>query len=562
MKPACCFVAFLLSMSVFAQKIPLVYDKENTGAKYPLPVLPALKDLPVVEPLPDPFMFSNSTKRSTLFKDWEKRRNEIRAEIEHYEIGIKPPKPQNITADYADSNLTVTITENGKSMKIVAKIVLPSNGKGPFPAVIGMNRPNGSLPADIFTSRDIAMISFRHNDVTINSNAQTTDPYYTLYPDLNPDNTGQYSAWAWGVSRIIDGIELLKDKLPIDVKHLAVTGCSYAGKMALIAGAFDERIALTIAQESGGGGATAWRVSETLGAVEKLGATSHQWFKEDMFDFANNNVSRLPHDHHELMAMVAPRALLVTGNTDYMWLANPSNYIASKATEEVYKQFGIGDRFGYYIDGNHGHCQIPESQKPAIVAFVDKFLLEKNVNTNVSTAPYPEIDYRRWTNWWGTAKAVFPPEPPSKKIWVEAECGIVGDEWLIETDTEASGKYVVSKQGMDGTKGVPKEAKSYVQIPFEIDSAGTYNILARINCATGEDDSFWIKLDDGGFENANSLITSGWQWKSMLYTTLAKGKHKLTFAYREDGAKLDKILVTTSQYPVTGKGGVDAGCSN
>lgn len=48
----------------------------------------------------------------------------------------------------------------------------------------------------------------------------------------------------------------------------------------------------------------------------------------------------------------------------------------------------------------------------------------------------------------------------------------------------------------------------------------------------------------------------------MLYTTLAKGKHKLTFAYREDGAKLDKILVTTSQYPVTGKGGVDAGCSN
>ncbi len=70
---------------------------------------------------------------------------------------------------------------------------------------------------------------------------------------------------------MIDGLELVRNELPIDLKHLAVTGCSFAGKMALFAGAFDERIALTIAQESGGGGAAAWRVSETLGNVETLG---------------------------------------------------------------------------------------------------------------------------------------------------------------------------------------------------------------------------------------------------------------------------------------------------
>src|SRR5215218_10310315 len=88
-----------------------------------------------------------------------------------------------------------------------------------------------------------------------------------LYPQLW-GVSGQYSAWAWGVSRIIDGLELIKESLPIDLKHLAVTGCSYAGKMALFSGAFDERIALPIAQESGGGGAPAWRVSETIGDVE------------------------------------------------------------------------------------------------------------------------------------------------------------------------------------------------------------------------------------------------------------------------------------------------------
>ncbi|HSI77476.1 MAG TPA: hypothetical protein VK957_16365 [Lunatimonas sp.] len=63
---------------------------------------------------------------------------------------------------------------------------------------------------------------------------------------------------------------MVNSDLPIDLKHLAVTGCSFAGKMALFAGAFDERIALTIVQEFG---AAAWRVSETLGNVETLAKT-------------------------------------------------------------------------------------------------------------------------------------------------------------------------------------------------------------------------------------------------------------------------------------------------
>jgi hypothetical protein len=183
--------------------------------------------------------------------------------------------------------------------------------------------------------------------------------------------------------------------------------------MALFAGAFDERIALTMAQESGGGGAPAWRVSETLGDVEKLGRTSNQWFSNDLFQFAGANVSKLPHDHHELMAMVAPRALLITGNTDYGWLANPSAYVSARATKAIYNTFGIGNRFGFYIDGGHGHCAIPNSQLPAIEAFVDRYLLgNTNVNTdNIATHPYPNVDYQRWYQWWGTGNPVFPAEP-------------------------------------------------------------------------------------------------------------------------------------------------------
>ena len=58
------------------------------------------------------------------------------------------------------------------------------------------------------------------------------------------------SEWAWGLSRLIDGLQQLGPAhTKIDTEHIGVTGCSYAGKMALFCGAFDERVALTIAQE-------------------------------------------------------------------------------------------------------------------------------------------------------------------------------------------------------------------------------------------------------------------------------------------------------------------------
>src|SRR5262249_17262736 len=159
--------------------------------------------------------------------------------------------------------------------------------------------------------------------------------------------------------------------LPVDMDHIAVTGCSYAGKMALFAGALDERITLTVAQESGGGGATNWRYSQTEppkpqggASVENLGATSHQWFASQMFQFATANLSKLPEDHHMLCALVAPRALYVTGNTGYLWLSNPSCYVNSEAVAKTYKALGIEDRFGYCVNGGHPHCNFPASQEP------------------------------------------------------------------------------------------------------------------------------------------------------------------------------------------------------
>src|SRR5581483_9790188 len=90
--------------------------------------------------------------------------------------------------------------------------------------------------------------------------------------------------------------------------------------------------------------------------VEGLAQTDKKWFRPQMFQFGGTNVSYLPEDHHMLEALVAPRALLATGNTNYIWLSNPSSYICKPATEKVYDTLGISDRFGFNLLGGHQHC--------------------------------------------------------------------------------------------------------------------------------------------------------------------------------------------------------------
>jgi hypothetical protein len=382
-----------LVIDSLAQKMPIVYDVENTGADCPEPPLPSISDLPVIESLPDPFEWSDGRGRITSIYDWRCRRAEIKAEIEHYEIGEKPARPDSITASYADNTLTVNITVNGNTLTLISPITLP-DGERPFPAMITITP---ILPADTLTSRGIAIIPYNFGQVMAWQQTRGSEPINKLYPDLI--YMGAYSAWSWGVSRLIDGLELVQDDLPIDLKHLGVTGCSFAGKMALFAGAFDERIALTIAQESGGGGYTTWRYSEVItDEVETLRNTSHVWFIQDLFKFSNA-VPKLPYDHHELMAMVAPRSLFVTGNPGWIWLADESGYVGSKAVQKVYDALGIPDRFGYSQIGGHNHCQVPVAQIPEIEAFVEKFLLgDTTANTDIATSPY-NTDLSPWITW-------------------------------------------------------------------------------------------------------------------------------------------------------------------
>ena len=361
-------------------QLPLAYQVENTGAAFAKPAMPAANELPVIKDLPDPLKGVNG------FSDWARKRSEIAALIQHYGIGEKPAvKKENIKARMSGDTLIVDVTVNGETLTLSSEIKYPKTGKAPYALMIGSSMI--ALPRQLFEDRPIATMNFHEKQVNDygqwgKHHERGEHNFDRLYPQLK-DN-GAYSEWAWGFSRLIDGLELLGPEVTkIDTKRIGVTGCSYAGKMALYCGAFDERVALTIAQEPGGGGAAAWRYSHLQDSVENLDKTDYHWFLESQLEnFHGDSVYQLPYDQHELCALVCPRALLLLGNPDYKWLADDAMLVSVQAAKKVWERFGIADRMGWSIVGGHGHCQLPECQWPEVLAFIDKFLLGKDTNTN------------------------------------------------------------------------------------------------------------------------------------------------------------------------------------
>ena len=374
----CC--AALCAQAQQGGQLPLRYQVENTGAAFAKPAMPEASQLPVIKDLPDPLKGVNG------FSDWARRRSEIAALIQHYGIGEKPAvKKENIKARMSGDTLIVDVTVNGQTLTLTSEIRYPKTGKAPYPLMIGSSMI--ALPRQLFEDRPIATMNFHEKQVNDygqwgKHHERGEHNFDRLYPDLK-DN-GAYSEWAWGFSRLIDGLELLGPEITkIDTKHIGVTGCSYAGKMALYCGAFDERVALTIAQEPGGGGAAAWRYSHLQDSVENLDKTDYHWFLESQLtNFHGDSVYQLPYDQHELCALVCPRALLLLGNPDYKWLADDAMLVSAKAAKKVWERFGIANRMGWSIVGGHGHCQLPECQWPEVLAFIDKFLLGKDTKTS------------------------------------------------------------------------------------------------------------------------------------------------------------------------------------
>ncbi|KAF4551247.1 4-O-methyl-glucuronoyl methylesterase-like protein [Elsinoe fawcettii] len=382
----------ILALAGACVQAAVLHERQNTCS-----ALPANPALPQVAALPNPFS-TFSGQAVTTRAQWSCRQAEISNLFQRYELGTKPGAPTSVTASLSGTTLSITSNANGKSMTFSVTIRLPTTGTAPYPAIIAYGAPSIPIPAGVAT------IIFDNSAMGQQTNTQSRGKglFYDLYGAQA--DAAATTAWAWGVSRIIDAIALTPSA-QLDATRIGVTGCSRNGKGAFIAGALDSRIALTIPQESGSGGASCWRLSDdmfTRGINTQTArqiVTENVWFSQRFADFGNS-VNTLPVDHHLLAGLVAPRGLLVIENTDFEWLGPWSAFGCQTAGRRIYEALGAKTSMGFSQVGGHQHCQFPDSQRADLEAFVGRFLLRKNSSTDIfKTDLGQSFDQRRWAPW-------------------------------------------------------------------------------------------------------------------------------------------------------------------
>lgn len=361
--------------------------------------VPSYASLPDNPFFPDPFMSLNGT-RITSKSEWECRRAEIAVLAQDYEYGYKPCTPyEATTGTFNDNKITVKVENNGKSISFDCTITYPKTGTAPYPAIISYGY---STVASNIADLGIAVINFPNDQIANQSGPDSRGKGLFFDFFCSDHSAGAIIAWAWGISRVVDALEKTPEA-NINPERLAVTGCSRNGKGALAAGAFDERIALTIPQESGSGGAANWRVSDFMGSsVQQLKQIVGEncWFRKD-FNRFGQTANKLPFDHHSIMGLCAPRGLLVIENTWQVWLGNLSCWTTGQAAHKIYEALGVPQNMGFSQSGHSDHCGFPESQLPELRAFAKRFLLDDE-----TVEPYImytdgtfEYEVEKWIDW-------------------------------------------------------------------------------------------------------------------------------------------------------------------
>ena len=378
--------------------------------------LPEVDQLPVVEGLPDPLRFEDGG-RVTDRNDWLRRRAEIGALVQYYEYGHLPPAPRNVVAETISSGPVLdgeAIEKRlllsmgpGHQISVHLRMLVPqprtiARGQRPpgpqspsgapepprrYPViVINDNHQNGHTPIDReLIERGYVLAVYNRTDLAPDKENDPGRPPGSARLAYPQYDWATLAIWAWGGMRVLDYLETLA---LIDPAKIVITGHSRGGKVALLAGALDERFALVVANGSGCGGTGSFRVqsagSETLAAITDPKRFSY-WFHPRLRTFAGQ-VDRLPLDQHYLRALVAPRGLLSTDALGDAW-GNPLGTQATfEAAQGVFDLLGAGDRQGQHFRPG-GHDQLAEDWR-ALADFADRLFFGKPTMRDFKQTPF------------------------------------------------------------------------------------------------------------------------------------------------------------------------------
>jgi hypothetical protein len=379
--------------------IPVNYDEAKVGSYT----------------LPNPLVLANGQPVRDARTWIEKRRPEIVRLFEENEYGRSPGRPAGMNFDVFDKGtpafdgkairkqVTVYFSADKNGPKMDLLIYLPAGASKPVPLFLQISftanssvvddpgvksgevwgrdkkkisaangRAFGKLNVIPFLEQGIAVATVYYGDIDPDFAGGIPYGVRRLYlkpgqSEPAPDEWGSISAWAWGLSRAVDYFETDKS---VDAKKVAIFGVSRLGKTVMWAGAHDPRIAVTIASCSGEGGAALSRrnYGETIAHLTEPSRYPYQ-FCANYAKYAEH-VDQLPVDANMLVALIAPRAVMLqTGTTDY-WSDPKGEFLAAVAAAPVFHLFGekgletdqmppagqpIMNTLGYLMhDGGHG----------------------------------------------------------------------------------------------------------------------------------------------------------------------------------------------------------------
>jgi hypothetical protein len=344
--------------------------------------------LPSQPELPDPLVMFSGERVKTK-DDWTKnRRPELKALFQHYMYGYAPAAPDRMKwtveredKKYLDGKATkkeVSIAFGPPDTpKIHLLLVIPNNRKKPAPAFVGMNFhgnytvtkdptiplptmwvPSGTkgvkdnkateegrgVDAGVWNLEEViehgyAVATFYCGDVDPDR-ADKREGVQPHYPKTETEHAGDawgtIAAWAWGISRAVDYLATDAD---LDKDRMIVVGHSRLGKTALLAGAFDERLALVIPHQAGCGG-TAPSRGKVGESVKRINTSFPHWFNANFKEF-NEQVDRLPFDQHCLIALCAPRPVLLSNSVEDTWANPEGQFEVVRAADSVYRFLGV-----------------------------------------------------------------------------------------------------------------------------------------------------------------------------------------------------------------------------
>lgn len=333
-------------------------------------------------------LVTSKGKAITTARQWKELRRPELLELFASQMYGRTPGDSGITISYellsenrialggkATSRQVKFVFSNGrKELEALLLLLIPNGRKDKVPVFVGYNfKGNHSTIDDttILYSKNFALVNepghpdwqracqasrWSYDDIIGRGYAVATMCYHDISPDKAgledhsvralfkgygdgpeaPDEWQAIGAWAWGSSRIVD---YLATEPQIDTERVAIIGHSRQGKAALWAGSQDTRFKVVISNNSGEGGAALSR-REFGESIEHVCSFQPPWFCLAFNQYWGKEQER-PFDQHQLIALMAPRAVYLANAEKDLWCDPKGEYLAAYHASPVYSLYGL-----------------------------------------------------------------------------------------------------------------------------------------------------------------------------------------------------------------------------